>query len=150
MYALIHWDTLIVFYHFVAWMIAMFLFRQFTSWPGSHVKVVAGERDSFLTICFEVILNVDALAFFSTHFANLQKPPSNAMHCFERFHIIKWVSLFTFYRFQAIKYARRQPRAPPLLAGLQWALLLLASLHRTFASFIFVLTNFCFFYLCIN
>ena len=41
-------------------------------------------------------------------------------------------------------------KAPPLLAGLQWALLLLASLHRTFASFIFVLTNFCFFYLCIN
>ena len=40
--------------------------------------------------------------------------------------------------------------APPLLAGLQLAQLLLASLHRTFASFIFVLTNFCFFYLCIN
>ena len=44
----------------------------------------------------------------------------------------------------------QQYSAPPLLAGLQWALLLLASLHRTFASFIFVLTSFCFFYLCIN
>ena len=31
----------------------------------------------------------------------------------EHFHIIKCVSLFTFYRFQAIKCARRQPSTLP-------------------------------------
>ena len=63
--------------------------------PCSLVTLVAEKRYSFQIIWFDMILNADALAFFSTHFANVQSTVLSFFLCclhkiFHFFHRSKW------------------------------------------------------------
>ena len=43
------------------------------SGPESFIAEVAGDDDSFQVVCFNVIFYVPAMAFLSTHFANISQ-----------------------------------------------------------------------------